>query len=252
MNQNQIKRLDGYIFPVMERKVFFEDEKSGKPVKTAEYKAIVRPDQNKLVSIMQDSYKLVSNHDVIMPLLEQLNNLDTNWFFDNSHSFVNSKRMRLQVTFPDLTLNDGRSDIALSLFLHNSYDGSEGIRIFWGAIRGICSNGMVFGEVLAKFYSKHTKNINISNLKEQLEETYEKIPVIKQRIEILQSMKVSKGIAEEVEHRMGKTIYKYVEEQTHPANQWILYNILTYYVSHLIDKRMRAYYQMKISGLFQL
>src|SRR5690606_21574907 len=118
---------------------------------------IVRPDTDQLISIMQDSYQLIPNRDVIMPLLEQLHQLDTRWYVDNSHSFLESNRMRLQVTFPDLTLNDGRSDIALSLFVHNSYDGSEGVRMFWGAIRGICSNGMVFGQVLAKFYGKHTK-----------------------------------------------------------------------------------------------
>jgi hypothetical protein len=245
------KRLNKYLFPVEERKVFFASSEEN-PKGTKEYKAIVRPDKNKLISIMQDSYKLIPNRDVIMPLLEQLHQLDTKWNFDNSHSFVDSKRMRLQVTFPDLTLNDGRSDIALSLFLHNSYDGSEGVRMFWGAIRGICSNGMVFGEVLSKFYSKHTSGINLGNLKEQLEQTYEHIPVIKQRIEILQNMKVSDDLKKEVETRMGKKAAKYVEEQTPPINQWALYNILTYYVSHLVEQRMRASYQMKVSKLFKL
>ena len=167
MTQEIERRLNKYLFPVEERKVFFADNDK-EPKGTKEYKAIVRPDKNKLISVMQDSYQLIPNRDVIMPLLEQLHELDTRWNFDNSHSFVDSKRMRLQVTFPDLTLNDGRSDIALSLFLHNSYDGSEGVRMFWGAIRGICSNGMVFGEVLSKFYSKHTSGINLGNLKEQL------------------------------------------------------------------------------------
>lgn len=67
-----------------------------------------------------------------MPLLEQLHYLDTNWIIDPSHSFIENNRMRLQVTFPDLSLNDGKSDISLSLFLHNSYDGSEGVRLIWG------------------------------------------------------------------------------------------------------------------------
>ena len=71
--------------------------------------------------------------------------------------------MRLQVTFPELTLNDGKSDIALSMFIHNPYDGSEGVRVFYGGIRAICTNGFVFGEVLSKFYSKHTKGINLEN-----------------------------------------------------------------------------------------
>ena len=181
------RRLNKYLFPVEERKVYFDN--SGRdPKATKEYKAIVRPDKNKLISVMQDSYKLIPNREVIMPLLEQLNELDTKWHFDNSHSFVDSKRMRLQVTFPDLTLNDGRSDIALSLFVHNSYDGSEGVRMYWGAIRVICSNGMVFGEVLAKFYSKHTSGINLGNIKQQIQSTYSQVPVIKERIELLQAL----------------------------------------------------------------
>ena len=95
------RRLNKFLFPVEERKVFFADN-NNEPVRTKEYKAIIRPDKNKLISVMEDSYKLVSNYEVIMPLLEQLNQLDTRWNFDNSHSYVESKRMRLQVTFPDL------------------------------------------------------------------------------------------------------------------------------------------------------
>jgi len=251
MTEQLEKRLSKYLFPVTERRVFFDNPLVGLDM-TKEYKAIVRTDKNKLISVMQDSYKLIPNSEVIMPLLEQLHELDTKWNFDNSHSFVDSKRMRLQVTFPDLTLNDGRSDIALSLYLHNSYDGSEGVRMFWGAIRGICSNGMVFGKVLSKFYSKHTKGINLSNLKQQLELTYDQIPVIKDRIVILQNLKVPKELTDEVEQKLGKTAAAYVEEQVTPENQWMLYNILTYYISHVIEKRMRAAYQMKVSNIFQL
>jgi Domain of unknown function (DUF932) len=245
------RRLNKFIFPVEERKVFFADP-NGNPKRSREYKAIVRKDKNKLISVMEDTYQLVPNRDVIMPLLEQLHQLDTRWNFDNSHSFVESKRMRLQVTFPDLTLNDGRSDIALSLFLHNSYDGSEGVRMFWGAIRAICSNGMVFGDVLSKFYSKHTKNINLNNLKEQLEETYEKIPVIKERIDILKNLSITKEVNGMIKDKLGATISKYVDDQPNAENQWILYNMLTYYISHIIERRMRASYQMRVSKLFRL
>ncbi len=245
-----MNRLNKFLFPVEERKVYFED--SGKVNPTKDYKAIVRPDRNKLISIMQDSYQLIPNRDVIMPLLEQLHQLDTKWNFDNSHTFVDSKRMRLQVTFPELTMNDGRSDIALSLFLHNSYDGSEGVRMYWGAIRAICSNGFVFGEVLLKFYSKHTSGINLGNLKEQVEATYEKIPVIKERISVLQNLEANQAITEEIEKKLGKKAAAYVSEQPTPENQWLLYNIITYYISHLIDKRMRASYQLRASKIFHL
>ncbi len=251
MTKQLERRLNKFLFPVEERRVYFDNPDTGITA-TKAYKAIVRTDKNNLISVMQDSYQLIPNRDVIMPLLGQLSELDTKWNFDNSHTFVDSKRMRLQVTFPELTLNDGKSDIALSMFIHNSYDGSEGVRVFYGAIRAICSNGFVFGEVLSKFYSKHTSGINLNNLKEQIEATYEKIPVIKERISILQNLEANQTITDEIEKKLGKKISAYVAEQPKPENQWALYNILTYYISHLIEKRLRAAYQLRASKIFKL
>lgn len=243
--------LNKYMFPIEEAKVYFGDL-NGNPVLTKAYKAITRPDKGSLISVMSNTYHIVPNAEIIRPLMEQLQALDNKWIIDPSHSFVKDSRMRLQVTFPNLTFNDGRSDIALSLFLHNSYDGSEGVRLYWGAIRGICSNGMVFGEVLAKFYARHTSGICLNNLKEQVEQSYSQIPVIKKRIEMLQNIDVTKSLEESVEKQLGKTIANHIHNQPNPENQWILYNYLTWYISHVIDLRMRAAYQMKISRLFKL
>lgn len=251
MNTNVVNKLYPFLFPVEKRQVYYEGE-DGFPVLSSEYQSIIKAEDNSLISVMSDSYRLVRNEEVIIPIMEQLHNLDSKWYIDDSHSFVTDSRMRLQVTFPDLTFHDGRSDIALSVFLHNSYNGSEGVRLFWGAIRGICSNGMVFGKVLAKFYARHTSGITIENLKEQVELTYEQIPVIQNRIQILQNIEVTKTLTESVDKKLGKTISKFIEEQPRSDNQWILYNYLTYYISHLIDKRLRGGYQMQVSRMFNL
>lgn len=89
---------------------------------------------------------MVRNEDLIKELLDQLLGLSTSFKVDPSHSFVQNERMRVQITIPELRKQDSESDIALSLFLHNSYDQSEGVRMYFGAIRSICSNGMVFGD----------------------------------------------------------------------------------------------------------
>lgn len=251
MNTEIDRKLWKYLFPVEERKVLFEGQ-DGTAHSAPAYKAIIREDTGKLISIMNDTYQLVPNSEIIKPLMEQLHNLDSTWIIDPSHSFVRENRMRLQITFPDLTFHDGRSDIALSLFLHNSYDGSEGVRMFFGAIRGICSNGMIFGKVLGKFYAKHTSGIRLDNLAQQLDQTYDQIPVIKERIGILQNIGVSKTLLESVEKQLGKKVAKHVSEQPSPQSQWILYNYLTWYISHVIDVRMRAGYQLKVSKMFGL
>jgi hypothetical protein len=251
MNSEVDKKLWKFLFPVQETEVYFKGE-GGSAILASNYKAITREDNGELISVMNETYQLVPNAEIIKPLMEQLHNLDSRWIIDPSHSFVQDNRMRLQVTFPDLTFNDGRSDIALSLFLHNSYDGSEGVRMFWGAIRGICSNGMLFGKVLSRYYAKHTSGIRLDNLAEQVQQTYEQIPVIKERIDILQNIGVSKTLQESVEKQLGKSVTKYVQEQPSPESQWILYNYLTWYISHVVDLRMRAAYQMKVSKLFGL
>lgn len=246
------EKLKPYLFPVKETQVLVHDADNYGLRPTDKYKAIVRSDTNELISIMRDTYKLIQNREIILPLMDQLNNIDSKWIIDPGHSFVEDNRFRLQVTFEDLTFNDGRSDIALSLFLHNSYDGSEGVRMFWGAIRFICGNGMVFGHVLSKFYGRHTSGLDISNLKESLEKTYSQIPVIQHRIEILQNLKADKSIKRKVEDNLGKNVMKYVEEQPNPVSQWHLYNMITYFISHYFEQHVRAGYQQKLSRTFHL
>ena len=249
-------RLAPYLFPVEERPVFFSsDPKKETLAQTSDYKALVRKDNGQLISVQRDSYKMVPNSEVIKPLMEQLHTLDTSWYVDPSHSFVTDEKMRLQVTFPELIFHDGRSDIALSLFLHNSYDSTEGVKLLWGAIRGICKNGMVFGQVLAKYSRKHTHGLEISNLREQLESTYEKIPVIQHRIQMLQTSKVTDDLRRETEALLGKKAMKHVEEEEKvkkAVTQWAFYNLLTYFVSHMVKQQHRAVYQQNISRLFAL
>ena len=256
MNKTIERRLEHFMFPVEERAVYVQDDPHLNLNIADNYKAIVRQDNGKLISIMSNTYKLVPNREVILPLLQELHKLDNKWVIDSSHSFADDNRMRLQVTFPDLKLNDGRSDISLSLFLHNSYDGSEGVRLFWGAIKEICTNGMVFGTLLSKYYRRHTAGLDISNLKEKLESTYDKIPVLKHRIDILQDTKVTPKFRRDVEEQMGKKMVKYIGDQEkqnkRASNLWVLFNLVTYYISHMIEKRLRADYQLQASRLFGL
>ena len=247
--------INKFMFPVEEKDVYLINPKTDLPKITDDYKAILRADNHKLISIMKNTYEVVPNSLVINPLMDELTKFDTPYYIDSTHSFVEDNRMRLQVTFPDLTMNDGTSDIALSLFLHNSYDGSEGVRMFWGAIRYICSNGMVFGILLSKYYRKHTQGINIKNLKEQLQITYEKIPLIQSRIDELCNTPHTEDMLDTIEKKMGKTVAKYIKEQSklnQIYSQWILFNMVTYYISHIIPPRLRAPYQLETSKIFKL
>ncbi len=254
MNKTIERKLDGYLFPVVEKAVYVDDDSTYK--RSKHYKAIVREDNGKLISIMKDTYQLVPNHEVIMPLLEQLHNLDTKWIIDPSHSFVQDDQMRLMITFPNLTFSDGQSDIALSLFLNNSYSGISAVKLLFGSIRLICSNGAIYGSILKQLYRKHTSGFEVKNLCEQIESTYNKIPVIQHRIEQLQNTDVTPKFRRSIEDQMGKQVIKYVDQHEQrnkrASNLWMLFNIVTYYISHLIEQRKRAQYQLSASRLFEL
>ena len=88
---------------------------------------------------------------------------------------------------------------------------------------------MVFGNVLANTIVSILQDLEIKNLKSQLESTYEKIPVIKHRIEILQNTNVTKKMRRDVEDHLGKHVIKYVNSQEKQfkkaANLWVLYNL---------------------------
>ena len=244
--------LQEYMFPVEARPVTVSDGIVGSNYQIpSNYKAIVREDTNELISIVKNSYQIVLNEDLINNLLEELSMLDTPYRIDRSHSFVDNNRMRLQIVFPELTMWDKDSEIALSLFLHNSYDMSEGVRMLWGAIRSICANGMVFGTVLGKFYAKHTKGFRIGNLKDSLTATYDQIPAIQNRIKQLETSSVTQELKNLVEKGVGKKLSKTVFEQR-PLTQWQLYNGLTNYISHVMEQRHRSRYQQAISRIFAL
>ena len=130
--------LDQFCFPVEQREVFFSsdskffDWKSNAVVKkptnkiAENYKAIVRGDNNKIISIVNRNYKLVPNKVLIDQLLEQLRRTDQKFEIEPHHSFIRDNRMRLQIKFPELYIKDDSDDgMALSLYLHNSYDMSD-------------------------------------------------------------------------------------------------------------------------------
>ncbi len=251
--------LQEFMFPITERPVAINNGRNDisdwdnvQTFLTSDYKAIVREDTNEPISIVKNSYQVVPNETLINKLMHELVLIDTPFKIDPSHSFCENNRMRLQVTFPDLTLKDDESGIALSLYLHNSYDMSEGVRMFWGAIRAICANGCVFGKVLSQFYGRHTQGFQISNLRKTLTETYDMIPTIQNRIDELRSMPVTGKLKEDVEKEVGKRMAKEVLPTADMLSQWQLYNALTNIISHSIEQRLRARYQMAVSRVFQL
>jgi len=80
--------------------------------------------------------------------------------------------------------------------------------------------------------------------------------VIRHRIEMMQNSKVNPKFRRDLEDQLGKHVIKYVDQTEKQSkrseNLWALFNIVTYYISHLIEQRKRAQYQLQASRLFKL
>ena len=250
-----VAELERFFYPVAEDIVYYSNGVSKVPAPNN--KAIVTKD-GEIISVVKNKYTLITNEQVVMPLLEKLDKLDSKWFIDNSHTYITKDltRMRLQLTFPDLTFNDGASDVAMSLFINNSYDYSIGVRGMWGAIRGICSNGMVFGKVMSNFNVKHSSQFDVEKIAAQIEQTFELIPVIKERVNLLQqqTFTMTEELQKTVEENIGKKAYKYYEQENASGevkSMYDFYNVMTYYISHYVNYRQRQLRQVKLSNMME-
>ena len=249
--------LEKFYFPVTEQDIALLDNPLPGASKISGYKAIIAPQNNgheKVISVVKDSYKLIPNRELIEPFLEQVSNLHVRWKIDASHSFCEWNRMRLQVTFPDILVKDEESEIPLSLYLHNSYDQSEGVRLFWGAIRAVCSNGMVFGTLLGSFYSRHTRGFEFKNIHSQFDRATEKIGDVHERITHLRNTSVTESLIEDLQKTLGKKRLAEImaTDRLPDASQWQLMNDITHYISHQVDKPKRGDLQLGVSKVFEL
>ena len=248
--------IEQFHFPVQEQDIALLDERTPWHQKIHGYKAIISPSdkKDKVISVVKDSYKLVKNKELIDPFMEQVSKLGVRWRLDPSHSFCQLNRMRLQITFPDILIKDDESDIALSVYLHNSYDQSEGVRAYWGAIRGICQNGCVFGTVLGSIYARHTKGFSFDNFYEEFGNASDKIQEVQLRIKQMEDRSVNEDLMEKLQSALGK---RRLEEITQTdripdKSQWDLLNDITYYISHEVEKPRRGDLQLKVSKALAL
>jgi len=180
--------LESFCFPVLERAVAVDNDQNSlidlQEIGTFlpnDCKTIVRKDTNQVISIVKQSYKLVPNATLIDKLLRELAMCGHTFRFNRQHSYVDNNLMRLQMTFPYLTLQDSESNMALTAYLHNSYNLSEGVRFIFASIRYICSNGCVFGNVLSRYDSKHASGFSFERLVEKLSQATEYFTKIKER-----------------------------------------------------------------------
>ncbi|MFC1481069.1 DUF932 domain-containing protein [Candidatus Neomarinimicrobiota bacterium] len=246
-----------FMFPVEERSINIEELSSQRILGSHHqpdpgHKVIFRPDTGELISVARNTYRLISNEELITQFYEELSDRQIQAFIDPANSCFDSRRMRLQITFPQIKFKDGDSEISLSLFVHNSYDGSESVRFVFGAMRYICENGMVLSESLTEYTFRHQRGVNIQRkVSEAISNVIDEWPIIEDKVGLLAMTPFSEDIYQSVEKFMGKTWSIYLRSNE-PETMWQALNILTGYISHHYLKEHRAKVQQGVSKVFDL
>lgn len=252
---NHLNQLNKFFFKVSEQPIYIGADKAA----TSDYKAVVKED-GKLISVMKNSYKLLSNREVISGVMEQLENLDSP-FIVGTESFVCDEKMRINFEFPEIKFIDEmggkKNESNLRLSVHNSYDGSESVKFNWGALRLICSNGMTAFKTIANFNRRHTSGLSVHGLIEEINQVSDKIPMLEKKIAEMNEKKASKKELEKIRAAMPAGANQYLDwvsenQKENIQTLWGVYNVLTYYASHAVSLKHRAVLQEKISQQFSL
>jgi len=103
-------------------------------------------------------------------------------------------------------------DIRPEIILYNSHDGSGSVKLFAGAFRFICSNGIVAGDGFqSRLY--HNKSAMLG-FEDMLRNTVANLPAMMERINALRSVQLSSATAYEMAKRSVATRWDMFDAQT--------------------------------------
>ena len=212
------------------------------------YKAIVDSDTGKVFSIVSKDYQIITHEQAIEQIESGIAQNDNLGRYDTQIDFYNGGgRMRCTFTFPEISAEIEKGDyINPQLHMSNSYDVTWPFAVTLGALRVLCSNGLVIGEEIFNIRKRHVyeldelhirKSIAIATkkFKKQAEQWVElaDIPLHSTTYgKVMESMKFGKGATEEIQQSVDQDASGYNNEDFPVISLWAFYNVLTWYITH--------------------
>jgi hypothetical protein len=134
-------------------------------VPVARRNALIAADTGEVVGIVGNDYKLFTNQealDLCRSFCREAfpDTSDSDWMFAAAHGPASRSRVALDLFHRSCAIHFGGSfnaeDFTPFVRITNSYDASRAVRLDVGFMRGLCSNGMIFHEAVAKIMASHT------------------------------------------------------------------------------------------------
>ena len=242
--------FDDNFVRVEERPLHFESPQYGMPHiysgfgNVKDFKAIVNPETEQIISVVGSGYQLVQNADIFPQYDEaiELSDLNTKGMERKVYTSHSGGRTKVEYTFPEhrVSIKDD-DELDLTLTVLNSYDTSWRFRSILGAFRLLCANGMGIGTKYQQYAHKHTLNLDtdraIKDLALSLDffeenaDSWRDYPNV--RVNAFQVDRVFKALAKD-----SKSIRVSLDE-SHEGyvrrlgdNLWALFNTLTHWSTH--------------------
>ena len=228
---------------------------AGTEIEIPNKKAIVRNDDDSIIGVVSDSYKVVTNEEVFTKFTDQLmacNDVDLSGATVDTFFSQNGAKTMVNITLPSHEINLNNDVSKMQIIAFNSYDGKWRFRAKAGAVRMACLNGQILGDFIGSYSHGHTKNLSIDKGAEHLINMFKgfndakgwwsdmmKTSVSdKTRIKTFMEFLYPKGINQDPEKweenkqiKNLELIYQSYQKEM-GANAWAIYNTLTHHITH--------------------
>ena len=212
------------------------------------YKAIVDANTGKVFSIVSNDYRIITHEQAIEQVQSIIEKTEDLGGYDLKVRFYNDGgRMRCTFTFPRIAAEIQRGDIVnLQLHLSNSYDVTWPFTVVLGALRLVCTNGLVVGKKILHIKKRHVYELDDLNIEETITfatdlfqkqsgewKDLDNIPLEPAVYgQVMEAMQFGKQATEEIVDQISQEATGYDEHDFPLMSLWAFYNVITWYLTH--------------------
>ena len=219
-------------FPVDEINI-----KTANEIKIATKKAIVRTDNNVILGVVGNSYKLIPHQQVIDHIEKALPDelMEKHITLCRSGAVMFAKYETRRIKQAEIKKGD---IVRFGLEVFNSYDGSMPVGFRFVAMRLACLNGITIPQSIARLSVKHVGSANFSSIQRDFNK---RLPLLMRTADKWQSWSrinpTEKKINNFLKKNTGARLRKIFSEDYQASRDktvWELFNIITQYATHRI------------------
>lgn len=214
----------------------------------------IRTDTGAVLGEVSDRYHFVQNRDVVDAVENELSDLGE---FDRKIVAIrDGQRMIAEYTFKEVTRETKKGDtVGFRFFVNNSFDGKTSLSFNVGAVRFVCSNGMVSAEKEWTASRKHNVNLRVDWVREAIKIALDKFNVLVNNYSRFESVKIDQQQGQNILDNMvmkgllAKRVSGYISEIWHaptykedgdPAGERSLWNLFNAGTQYLRDNEEKG------------